>query len=82
MSSNHLKRLAMPRSWPLPRKTSVWVTRPTPGAHSLELCMPITLVVRDVLNLAKTAREVALFFTTNSQKSTVESSRTPVAVLV
>ena len=58
MSSNHLKRLAMPRSWPLPRKTSVWVTRPTPGAHSLELCMPVTLVVRDVLRLAKTAREV------------------------
>ncbi|MDA8701117.1 hypothetical protein N9N18_05150 [Euryarchaeota archaeon] len=26
----------MPRSWPLPRKTSIWVTRPTPGAHSLE----------------------------------------------
>ena len=58
MSSNHLKRLAMPRSWPLPRKTSVWVTRPSPGAHSLELCMPITLVVRDVLGMAKTAREV------------------------
>jgi small subunit ribosomal protein S4e len=58
MSSNHLKRLAMPRSWPLPRKTSVWVTRPTPGAHPLELCMPVTLVVRDVLGLAKTAREV------------------------
>ena len=58
MSSNHLKRLAMPRSWPLPRKTTVWVTRPTPGAHSLELCMPITLVVRDVLGMAKTAREV------------------------
>jgi small subunit ribosomal protein S4e len=58
MSSNHLKRLAMPRSWPLPRKTTVWVTRPSPGAHSLELCMPITLVVRDVLGMAKTAREV------------------------
>ena len=39
MSSNHLKRLAMPRSWPLPRKTTVWVTRPTPGAHALELCI-------------------------------------------
>ena len=58
MSSNHLKRLAMPRSWPLPRKTTVWVTRPTPGAHSLEHCMPITLVLRDVLGVAKTAREV------------------------
>ena len=58
MSSNHLKRLAMPRSWPLPRKTSVWVTRPTPGAHSLEHCMPVSLVIRDVLMLAKTTREV------------------------
>ncbi|MDG1552848.1 MAG: 30S ribosomal protein S4e [Candidatus Poseidonia sp.] len=58
MSSHHLKRLAMPRSWPLPRKTSVWVTRPSPGAHSLEHCMPVSLVIRDVLGLAKTSREV------------------------
>jgi len=57
-SSNHLKRLAMPRSWPLPRKTSIWVTRPTPGSHSLELCMPISLVIRDVLGYARSTREV------------------------
>ena len=57
-SSNHLKRLAMPRSWPLPRKTTIWVTRPTPGAHSLELCMPINLVIRDVLGFAQSTREV------------------------
>ena len=56
--SNHLKRLAMPRSWPLPRKTSIWVTRPTPGSHSLELCMPISLVIRDVLGYARSTREV------------------------
>ena len=57
-SSNHLKRLAMPRSWPLTRKTSVWVTRASPGAHALELCMPINVVIRDVLGLAKSTREV------------------------
>ena len=57
-SSNHLKRLAMPRSWPLPRKTTIWVTRPTAGAHSLELCMPINLVIRDVLGFARSTREV------------------------
>ena len=38
-SSSHLKRLAIPRSWPLPRKTTVWVTRPRAGAHSLERCI-------------------------------------------
>ena len=57
-SSNHMKRLAMPRSWPLPRKTSIWVTRPAPGAHSLELCLPLRVVIRDVLGYAKSAREV------------------------
>ena len=57
-SSNHLKRLNMPRSWALPRKTSIWVTRPTPGAHNLELCMPISLVIRDVLGYARSTREV------------------------
>ena len=57
-SSSHLKRLAMPRSWPLPRKTTIWVTRPSPGGHSLERCMPVNLVIRDVLGRAQSAREV------------------------
>ncbi len=57
-SSNHLKRLAMPRSWPLTRKTSIWVTRAAPGAHPLELCMPLNVVIRDVLGYANSTREV------------------------
>ena len=57
-SSNHMKRLAMPRSWPLPRKTSIWVTKAAPGAHALELCMPIVVVIRDILGYAKSTREV------------------------
>ena len=56
-SSSHLKRLAMPRSWPLPRKTTVWVTRPSPGGHSLERCMPVNLIIRDVLGRAQSSRE-------------------------
>ena len=57
-SSNHMKRLAMPRSWPLPRKTSIWVTKAAPGAHALELCMPVVVVIRDILGYAKSTREV------------------------
>ena len=53
-----MKRLAMPRSWPLPRKTSIWVTKAAPGAHALELCMPVVVVIRDILGYAKTTREV------------------------
>ncbi|MGY8755167.1 MAG: 30S ribosomal protein S4e [Candidatus Poseidoniales archaeon] len=57
-SSSHLKRLAIPRSWPLPRKTTVWVTRPRAGAHTLERSMPINIVIRDVLGMAHSTREV------------------------
>lgn len=57
-STNHMKRLAMPRSWPLPRKTSIWVTKAAPGAHTLELCMPVVVVIRDILGYAKSTREV------------------------
>ena len=57
MSSSHIKRLMMPRSWPLPRKTSVWVQKPNPCGHSLENCMPMTLILRDVMGLAHTKRE-------------------------
>tara|TARA_A200000159_G_scaffold156653_1_gene171870 strand:- start:1072 stop:1755 length:684 start_codon:yes stop_codon:yes gene_type:complete len=53
-----MKRLAMPRSWPLPRKTSIWVTKAAPGAHALELCMPVVVVIRDILGYAKSTREV------------------------
>ena len=57
-STNHIKRLAMPRSWPLPRKTSIWVTKAAPGAHAIELCMPVVVVIRDILGYAKSTREV------------------------
>ncbi|MGY8691740.1 MAG: 30S ribosomal protein S4e [Candidatus Poseidoniales archaeon] len=57
MSSSHIKRLMMPRTWPLPRKTSIWVQKPNPSGHSIENCMPLTLILRDVLAIAHTKRE-------------------------
>ncbi len=57
MSSSHMKRLTMPRSWPLPRKTSVWIQKPNPCGHPLDLCMPMGLILRDVLGVAQNRRE-------------------------
>ncbi len=57
MSSSHMKRLTMPRSWPLTRKTDIWVQKPNPGGHSDEMCMPLGLILRDVLGLAQSQRE-------------------------
>ncbi len=55
--SHHLKRLATPRSWTIPRKTNVYTTKPAPGAHRLERALPLSTVLRDYLGVAATNRE-------------------------
>ena len=57
MSSSHIKRLMMPRSWPLPRKTTIWVQKPDPCGHSIENCMPMGIILRDVIGVAHNRRE-------------------------
>src|ERR1041385_1807319 len=57
--SKHLKRLAAPRSWVIPRKTNVYTTKPRPGAHPIERALPLGTIVRDFLKLAATGREAA-----------------------
>jgi len=52
-----LKRLNAPKSWPVARKNHVWVTSPNPGPHSLEGCMPLSVVLRDLLKVVDTAAE-------------------------
>ncbi len=56
--SNELRRLTAPRSWPIKRKAHHWVTKPSPGAHSIEDSVPVTVVVRDLLKICDTAAEV------------------------
>src|SRR5688572_9268632 len=57
--SKHLKRLAAPRSWVIPRKTNVYTTKPRAGAHPIERALPLGTIVRDYLKLAATGREAA-----------------------
>jgi len=54
----HLRRISAPRTWPIPRKGSYWITRPTPVGISFDLCMPIILWVRDYLKLVNTRKEL------------------------
>lgn len=56
--SQHLKRVAAPRSWPITRKTSKWVAKPSPGPHSEEYGMPLIVVLRDLLHVADNAKEI------------------------
>ncbi len=55
--SRHLKRLSMPKTWPLARKGTKFITKPSPGSHSLEYGLPLVIVLRDILKLATTSRE-------------------------
>jgi len=52
-----LKRLNAPKSWPVTRKSNVWVTSPNPGPHALDRCLPLSVVLRDLLKVADTAAE-------------------------
>lgn len=57
MSRSHHKRLVMPRTWPLTRKTNIWAQKPNPGGHQIEMCMPLGIILRDVLGVAHNMRE-------------------------
>ena len=52
-----LKRLAAPKFWKIPRKEYKWTVCPRAGPHRKEECLPLQLIVRDMLKLAETGRE-------------------------
>lgn len=53
----HLKRLAAPRSWSIPRKTDFWIVRPSPGPHGISESVPLGSILRDMLKVCDSARE-------------------------
>jgi small subunit ribosomal protein S4e len=53
----HLKALAAPAFWPILRKEHKWVVNPSPGPHPIERCIPLLILVRDILKYAKTGAE-------------------------
>jgi small subunit ribosomal protein S4e len=55
--SRHLKRLVAPWFWPIFRKEYKWTIKPSSGPHPIDRCIPLLIIVRDVLGYAKTARE-------------------------
>lgn len=55
--SDHLKRLAAPRTWPLKRKLNVFTTKQCPGSHSVEDSVPAAVMLRDIIKICDTSRE-------------------------
>lgn len=52
-----LKRKPAPRFWPIHRKEAIWTVKPSPGPHPISSCLPLALVLRDKLGVAKTRKE-------------------------
>lgn len=51
----HLKRQKIPKKWPVPRKGTTYVVRPS---FSLKNGIPILVILRDILKLAQNKKEV------------------------
>ena len=58
--TGRLKRNPAPSFWPIHRKEYTWVVKPSAGPHSLENCLSLTLVLRDILGVAKTKKEAGM----------------------
>jgi small subunit ribosomal protein S4e len=58
--TRHLKRHQAPAFWSIHRKEAVWAIKSSPGPHSFNTTMPLTVVIRDVLKIATTAREAKM----------------------
>jgi len=54
---NHLKRSTIPRTWNLNRKQNIFIVRPNAGGHSLEMGLPLGVILRDILGYASTSKE-------------------------
>lgn len=71
--SKHLKRYFSPKSWKIKRKGIVYITKPSPGPHRIEMALPLNVILRDVLGYAVTNREVK--FMLANKDITVDSIR-------
>ncbi|WP_248896168.1 30S ribosomal protein S4e [Haloplanus halobius] len=54
--TRHQKRLSVPKSWPVERKTATWTVKAGAGPHG-EAGVPLLIVLRDVLGYADSRKE-------------------------
>lgn len=63
----HLKRIAAPKAIPIrDKKAATWILRPSPGPHSKDRNIPLGVLLRDVLEVVRTMKEVKRILTLRS----------------
>lgn len=57
----HVKRITVPMTVPIhDKKNLTWIIKSNPGPHNNEFSMPLGVLLRDVLKVAMTSREVGI----------------------
>jgi small subunit ribosomal protein S4e len=74
---NKLKRITAPRSWDIPRKSSRFVFKPTPGPHTMTGAYPLGVVVRDLAAMATLSKELKFMVKTGRVAVDGRLRRTP-----
>ncbi len=62
------KRYNAPVFWPIKRKGKKFTVTPSPGPHSKNLCVPLAILIRDYLGIAKNIKEVKTILSGNNVK--------------
>lgn len=73
MASSHLKRIVAPKTWPILRKTTTFVSRPKPNGQKMELTLPVVIVMREMLGVVENATQARRILRT--QEVTVNGTR-------
>lgn len=55
--SRHLKREVSPEFWPIHRKEYNWVAKPRSGPAPIDRCIPLTVLLREMLGYSRTRKE-------------------------
>ncbi|MGV8162945.1 MAG: hypothetical protein ACP5N2_06465 [Candidatus Nanoarchaeia archaeon] len=63
MVKNHIKRVAAPKTWNILRKTTTFITKQNPGAHSKNYSIALNNLLKDMLKLTKTTKETKYVLT-------------------
>ncbi|MBN1645049.1 30S ribosomal protein S4e [Candidatus Woesearchaeota archaeon] len=65
MTKSHLKRIVAPKTWILLRKQNKFITRPSPGAHSMKFSIPLSFLLKEI-GLASTTAEAKKILNTKT----------------
>jgi small subunit ribosomal protein S4e len=56
--SKHQKAISAPKTFPIKRKEGGWTIKPSPGPHPADDCVPLAILIRDILGAAESVKEV------------------------